>query len=603
MRSGRAPDAFLRLKSLGRERRFEKLYQIEDNTSGDLIPFKANYAQKELHAARERCQVEGRPARFAILKSRQWGVSTFFLADQADAVVFGENVRGMIVSHDSDTGSELLRTCKLMFDEEHWEQEIGWAPPVTRSSKGRFEFGAPINGFIETMSAKALAAARSRHLRFCHCTEIAFWPDAETQFLALSQTMPDDKNTVFSLESTANGMNWWHDFWWDAHKGENEFEAFFFPWFKHPDNVRSLNSDRYRQEREWAGSESRFRATMTEEEKRLEDLGATLENLNWRRTTINTKCSGKWEDPTTWDKFKQEHPATPEEAFQTSGNRVFDHKDVYAILENALEAPVWVGDVITRGTSVEDYEFELVGRKHGQLRIWKRPVGDRQYIVSLDPSSGHPNGDPACMVVMDIETREQVAEWHGRANPNILGRILAGICTHYNKAWAFPEVNGMATCVEAMREIGYENILRRPPKFDRAAQDPTADLGWNSDTTSKPILIQEASLALEERSVQFHSFDLGEELVCFAQEPRNGRWIYGAPKGQHDDRVIAWAIALIGRRYVYEQRLQAPPPDRYMNWEERAMQRIAGMAYDYDPLVDTVPQPPDPFLDIQAGGW
>ena len=49
----------------------------------------------------------------------------------------------------------------------------------------------------------------------------------------------------------------------------------------------------------------------------MEEHDLTIYQMNWRRHTLMNKCGGDE------DKFKQEYPLTPDEAFITSGKRVF----------------------------------------------------------------------------------------------------------------------------------------------------------------------------------------------------------------------------------------------------------------------------------------
>src|SRR5205814_282550 len=64
-----------------------------------------------------------------------------------------------------------------------------------------------------------------------------------------------------------------------------------------------------------------------------------------------------------------------------------------------------------------------------------------RYFVAGDPSETV-GGDPACIQVINRQTFEQVAVWHGRINPIHFGHEMMRVGKFYNQAMLCPEVMG-----------------------------------------------------------------------------------------------------------------------------------------------------------------
>jgi hypothetical protein len=75
-----------------------------------------------------------------------------------------------------------------------------------------------------------------------HCSELAFWPNLQTQLAGLLQTIPT-KDSEILIESTPYGMNPFYSLYRKAEAGENEFQAIFLPWFMDPDYRSEASSE------------------------------------------------------------------------------------------------------------------------------------------------------------------------------------------------------------------------------------------------------------------------------------------------------------------------------------------------------------------------
>lgn len=168
-----------------------------------------------------------------------------------------------------------------------------------------------LNSLIRVDTANNMQAGRAFTIQNLHCSEIAFWERPEEVMTGLMQSVPDETNTLVVIESTANGVgNYFHKMWLDAENGSNDFIPIFIAWWE-------LNSYRlippkdfepYDYEHEVYGNEIKL----------AETFELDNQQLYWRRYTIKNKCNNNI------NKFKQEYPASANEAFLTSGKRVFD---------------------------------------------------------------------------------------------------------------------------------------------------------------------------------------------------------------------------------------------------------------------------------------
>lgn len=134
-------------------------------------------------------------------------------------------------------------------------------------------------------------------------SEIAFWEHTDEIQTGVLQSVADIDDTEIILESTANGMsNLFYKGCMEALKGIGDYILVFIPWFWQDEYEREPDLD----------------FTLTKDE--LAYMVAHLSEYSEERATRKI-CWMRYKiiDLKTEWKFKQEYPATPQEAFQTSG--------------------------------------------------------------------------------------------------------------------------------------------------------------------------------------------------------------------------------------------------------------------------------------------
>lgn len=499
----------------------EELLFIQDK-NGQLTRFQLNWAQNRVLAELQRQEKLGIPARVVILKARQLGITTFFSGLGFRKAANNKNTEVGIISHKNDASRKVLEKVKLFY-----ENLPPLLQPMQKNSNANeliFDNPAPsarqkilnpgLHSRIAIETAVNKNAFRGSTLQFLHLSELAFWPYPEETMTSALQAVPQNAGTVVAVESTANGIgNYFHRLWQSAERGESEFVPLFFPWHAEPTYRLPVPPGFQRSE---------------EEEELAQEFGLTDEQICWRRWCLRANCNGDI------NKFHQEYPATPHEAFIASGRPVFDIQ----ILEQHLKecaSPVAMGRVVERNG---EPHFQTV--YNGFLSIWEYPKAGREYTIGIDTAQGLENGDYSVMMVFDLRTHCQVAEWHGHIDADLLGTEAALLGRFYNDAWLVPEINntGIAT-LAALRRARYGRIYRRRTTAEALSDAPKDNYGWYTSGKTKPLLIDNFAAFIRDNVGKIRSRQLVMECQSYVYDA-SGRT--NAQEGCYDDRVMAAAL-------------------------------------------------------------
>lgn len=149
------------------------------------------------------------------------------------------------------------------------------------------------------------------------------------------------------------------------------------------------------------------------------------------------------------------------------------------------------------------------------------------------------NNDYTVLVVMDVNTRK-VVDWD---RFNTIGWSLqrGRLVNMFNK-WS------PAVVLAEENSIGNPNI-------EMLQQEGLPILGFNTNSATKGPLVESYSLSIERLEIEVPAEQVFKhELEAYEGEknPATGRMKYGAPEGEHDDTVIAGALADYARLHIYE---------------------------------------------------
>lgn len=335
--------------------------------------------------------------------------------------------------------------------------------------------------------------------------EMAFLPNSEDAWAAI-EPIADVGGRVICL-STANGEgNIFHRLWAGSQNNTNQFQGVFFPW-----SAGDRDDDWYE---------------------------------------VKKQSLPDWQ-------LAQEYPSDPDEAFIRSGRPVFDIDKLRSL--DTFEPEDGYLHQIARNT----YEF----RNDGPLDIFVYPDLTHVYCIGADVAEGLGHGDYSCAHVIDANTYEVVAVWHGHIDPDLFGEEVLYQLGHFymNALIAVESNNHGLTTLKALQRAGYKNIYRQRRLAQRSPQ-ATEVLGWRTTAASKPLAIDELAGAIRNDEISLYCESTIAELRTFVRED-NGK-MHGSP---HDDRVMSLAIANQMMHYVWlpDYMPNNAPPKNSFAWFEQ----------------------------------
>jgi hypothetical protein len=529
------------------------------NAQGVEQPFLLKRPQRRMARKLMAQRDAGEPQRAIILKARKVGFSTQTQGLVIQRATQIEHHHAQIVAQDSTTAGDIHRIGRFMW--AHLPHDVR---PDLQSERNGLKpylmFGNPsslarraghlgLNSRIDMASAKEVDTGRGLTLRTLHLSEVAFWPVAATRAgrgskkLALLNAVPDDADTLVVMESTANGLNHFRDDWDNAVQGLSGFLPIFTPWFEEPSYRRAFTGPADREALEASIGDGPY----GEDEPELAELipssyrawreewrddpvapwdgpvtdddvwTATLEHLAWRRWAIASKTEGDVE------KFHQEYPSTDDEAFLSTGRKVFAAVHVRRVLEQSREVQPELGALAgkrekvvraPRGVTIEVPQAaawtpgrRLEGGVRPSWRVYRHPrqkdgtPDGRAYIVACDPMSGEDNdGELAnhAITVIDHRSLELVAEYESQVDPDQVALELLLAAIYWNRAlvsvevtggWGNPIVNRLARDYRWPRMYLRQSKLTRTAHADRSAgmeHRPGDEAGHGSQGVGAP---------------------------------------------------------------------------------------------------------------------
>ena len=547
-------------------------------------------AQKRLMDTVEQLERQGKPVRIIVLKARQEGISTAISGFIFARCATRENRAAMLVAHKAEATANLYNMHKRFYDRlptllrpmraASNAIEIVFANPSKNPEDRAREPG--LRSRIRCATAGGEGVGRSDTLQYVHISEYAFWPDGvnakKDALLGILQAVPALPGTAVFIESTPNGFDDFHKLWTDAVAGRNDFVPLFIPWSEEPGYRRPVDPG----------------TVWTEEERALmERHGLDPEQMAWRRWCIANNCGGDL------NRFHQEYPLTPEEAFIASGDCWFDTE----VLTKRL------GELETGRADVGIGPYEAGnGRDGGQaMLVPTARAGDADCRVAAPlartGSEGGASGgrriaaptkgrftyrkvwsaDLQSAVLADIawveDPRGPVTIWREPEElvPYVLGgdtagegsdffsayvidNTSAGMCAriwmqrdeagyteqvyclglHYNKALVGLEVNFSTYPTATLTAMGYPKLYVRQAE-DSYTHEIRKAFGFRTDPVTRPALVSELRAAVHAHPEMIADADLIREMLVFVKDA-HGR--PAAMTGEHDDLVMGYGITL-----------------------------------------------------------
>ena len=493
------------------------------------IPFRLNKPQEKLYAAMKRQREAGKPVRLIVLKARQMGFSTLTGGVMFSRCATQENRLGLIVAHKDEATRELFGMHKRFLD----NLPRAVRPQVAASNGYEIVFDRParsksrvagLGSRIKIATAGGTGLGRGSTIQYLHLSEYAFWPgDPNENYVALMQAVPDDPDTIVVIESTANGWNDFKDKWDAATERERrgELDGFlpvFFAWFEMDEYRRELGPGFVRTD---------------EEEELAGRYGLDDWQLAWRRWAIVNNCGGDAE------KFRQEYPACPEEAFLATGSCVFDQQTLVRRMGEVRDA-AW-----NRGEFTVEYGGDGLGvrkwtwreDRRGGVRILRTPEKGVPYVLGADTAGE--GSDWFAAHVLDNRSGEQVAVVHQLYGERQFTEQLYALGRYYNDALIGIEVNFSTFPNELIQLMGYDHLYVRQAvdDYQRTAQKK---YGFRTDTRTRPLIVDRLKDVVRQNPELVTDYDTLSEMLTFVKSDTGKPQ---AEEGRHDDLVMSLAIA------------------------------------------------------------
>lgn len=460
---------------------------------------------------------ENKHNRNIILKSRQLGFTTYECIDMFDDTLWTPDFNCLMLSYDGDSQLDLFDK-KIDYAWQNLAPELRalYDLDADRANQLKFKFGSGSFSSIQVRTR-----GRSGTFRRVHISELGKIakedPRKAREILSGTiQAVPLDGRV--DIESTAEGdVGLFADMFWEAfNRGEPktpvDYKAHFYNWTWDDGEMSKI----IRPEKELP---KKFREY--QKKYSLSDKEITYYYYKW--LTLGRD----------WDLLRQEYPTTPEEAFVSSGTKLFNPSK---IIEMPTEDGERVGDWIY-------YEDFVPGHRYGLGADIAEGTGqDSSTIVIIDFDYQHPESKRIIPKV--------VAEYENNTiQPDIFAYEIKNGATRYGNCITAPERNGMAggACITRLKDI-YFNIYTEY-RTDKEENIVTEKLGWSTNKATKPKMFYDLSTAVNNFNIIIPSKRIKREAHTYNREDLGhlrfdiDRTIDSEEQTGHWDLLTACAIA------------------------------------------------------------
>lgn len=424
-----------------------------------------------------------------VLKARQMGITTWIAGEFFLRTITHPGTVTVQVAHTQEAAEQIFRIVQRFFFQLPDDLRLGALKSAKVSARRLLIPDLDSEYLVETAGDRN--AGRGLTINNLHCTELARWPgDAAETLCGLMATLSPQGTLV--MESTPNGASgcFWNE-WRDANRTGTV--PHFFPWWMEP---------------AYQG-EAVPRDSLTEEEKHLmaEHSELTLEKIAYRRQ-IREKFRGM---------ARQEYAEDADACFLASGSCYFE--------------------VTTIDKRLKELEEPMQCRSRGNVHVWLPPQPGKQYLVAVDPAGGGTSGDYTAMQVIDLETGMQCAELQDYLTPSEAALEAAKLAREYHHALLAVERNSLGQTVLSC-------LVRCDAPYTGLYRHKDGEEGFLTTSGNRDQMLSDLYATLEEAPGSFKSERLLRECRCFIRTEK-GR--LEAKPGEHDDLVMAMAIALAAR--------------------------------------------------------
>lgn len=441
--------------------------------------------------------VEEASGKDIILKGRQMGFSSFILGAFTKDFIFTENSLSVVIADIADNAQDLLARVKHYI--RSFEEKNNTKVPLKYNSKYELQ-NAFNNARYIIGTAENTEFGRSKTITNLHMSEAAFYKHFRKLHASAGTALTPTGR--FVIETTANGFNEFKSFWDESVLDETGFKPHFYTshGFYPPEYIES-------------------------ERKRLGRL------------------------------FDQEHPSTPQIAFITSGQPVFEQEAMKAYLEEAKDPSVPLPPHLDK----DMFTLHRPLRKGEFICFFLDTAGE-----GSDYNAGHGLSKTNLDIPITLHYRGSVVDVTPR-----LKEMLD---------WIFKETGVKpVACYETNNGGGYElerldrlNSLQSFTIYRQYTLDSEGNLvrtdkkGWNTSSQTRPPMLKGLEDVVNNHLVTIYSSKTVNEMFSFVKKQTPTGWRAEAEVGSNDDLMMSlggvWQLYQTENPIIKKVRTRAKPP-------------------------------------------
>lgn len=520
------------------------------------VPFFLNDVQTELLAIINRDialykQGKKNHLKYLLLKGRQQGFTSFVSAYQLARAITQKNFQGYTLADNADN-TEAIFSDKAKYYLDTLPEGI--VPTIKYSNRKELDFskenGKGMNSKWRVATAGNIDAGRSKTLSFFHGSESAFWKDLRKILVGLAEAFT--RNAIVILETTANGYNEYKQMWDD----DNNYTKLFFEWHK---------TSEYRLPFEGVEAERSFNQLIRQSDS---DDAATEEWIGQRLYTLREQglddeqlywYYNKWKDKR--ESIKQEYPCSAEEAFLATGRNYFNteqlakrltivkpYKPRRGFFTYSHGVSQWTGE-----KTIVDDSVAFVDDPDGYIYIYDEEIPKTEpYTLGADTAGDGSDYNVGQMI--DTHQR-QVAVIRLAKDEDLFADQLYCLGKMYNWALIAPENNFSTYVTNTLKNREYPNLYVRENRPDAISKQMQRLYGFNTNKANRPAMLARLREIVRDRVECINDLTTLKEMFTFIIDERSKPV---AIEGEHDDTIMAYAIAIYAQEQQIDEIKQDP---------------------------------------------
>lgn len=490
------------------------------NNDGERVKLLLNDAQKDIS------KILKKEKFLVIPKSRQAGVTTSMLAYAIWKATTVPNQNIMVVSYLGASAKALFDKLKDMNRSLPRDKFKGVFPEIRRENRNELMLS---NGSkITSTTAGDKDIGRGETIDFVLLSELAFYNDIDRQLLSVIQSLAKGAHSRLIVESTANGMNSFHELVMNADKNKSRFKLYFINFF-HPLYLKQWANEMAEAE-DWYKTVHGKRMTQKDfddDEKVLFKRGCPIKQLIWRRYKLLDM---------ELDEFHQEYPSNLHESFVSSGHGLFSQTKILERMEHILPP-------LTREEVEEELPVSLFRHIGRGLEIFYLPEEGKKYYGGVDSAAGV-GGDDSTITIIDDEGQQVLSFYSNKVSPHDFAEIINEIGLFFGYAYLAVERNSYGSVVlQQMREHwGYENLYKMKQFDQKGAR--RLNLGFLTTENSKKQAVSLFRQNFETGMVLIECKTTLEQMIIFV-ESASGKLGNRRGDKNKDDLVVSFFLACV----------------------------------------------------------